>query len=126
MVKPFSVKAYRTFGGRVFKTSLSIRPLSSNIFNFFERTRELIPFKALRSPSNPIGLRVYRTVSISIDHLLKIVLTRDRKSTRLNSSHSQNLVCRLLLEKKKRRRQTRILTAGSSAPYIRMTSGYYA
>src|SRR5205085_6591148 len=25
----------------------------------------------------------------------------DRKSTRLNSSHSQNLVCRLLLEKKK-------------------------
>src|SRR5688572_31860012 len=24
----------------------------------------------------------------------------DRKSTRLNSSHSQNLVCRLLLEKK--------------------------
>src|SRR2546427_7873573 len=26
----------------------------------------------------------------------------DRKSTRLNSSHSQNLVCRLLLEKKKR------------------------
>src|SRR5256886_13040849 len=28
---------------------------------------------------------------------------RDRKSTRLNSSHSQNLVCRLLLEKKKKR-----------------------
>src|SRR2546430_11131529 len=27
---------------------------------------------------------------------------RDRKSTRLNSSHSQNLVCRLLLEKKKK------------------------
>src|SRR5438270_10661976 len=26
----------------------------------------------------------------------------DRKSTRLNSSHSQNLVCRLLLEKKKK------------------------
>src|SRR5688572_33066869 len=29
---------------------------------------------------------------------------QDRKSTRLNSSHSQNLVCRLLLEKKKRRK----------------------
>src|SRR6188472_2356286 len=28
---------------------------------------------------------------------------RDRKSTRLNSSHSLNLVCRLLLEKKKNR-----------------------
>src|SRR5205085_6847779 len=27
----------------------------------------------------------------------------DRKSTRLNSSHSQNLVCRLLLEKKKKK-----------------------
>src|SRR5690606_41866629 len=27
---------------------------------------------------------------------------RDRKSTRLNSSHVKNLVCRLLLEKKKR------------------------
>src|SRR5689334_24521805 len=27
-------------------------------------------------------------------------LARDRKSTRLNSSHSSNIVCRLLLEKK--------------------------
>ena len=87
MVKPFSVKAYRTFGGRVFRTSLSMRPLSSNIFNFFERTRELIPFKDFRSPSKPIGLRVYRTVSISIDHLLKIVVT----STRLSSAASDGL-----------------------------------
>src|SRR5210317_1799022 len=30
---------------------------------------------------------------------------RDRKSTRLNSSHIQNLVCRLLLEKKKYNRR---------------------
>src|SRR5205085_8344598 len=29
----------------------------------------------------------------------------DRKSTRLNSSHSQNLVCRLLLEKKKKKQK---------------------
>src|SRR3712207_9014273 len=28
--------------------------------------------------------------------------TPDRKSTRLNSSHANNLVCRLLLEKKKK------------------------
>src|SRR3712207_8262621 len=28
-------------------------------------------------------------------------LRQDRKSTRLNSSHANNLVCRLLLEKKK-------------------------
>src|SRR3712207_7386751 len=31
---------------------------------------------------------------------------RDRKSTRLNSSHAQYLVCRLLLEKKKNQIQT--------------------
>src|SRR2546430_12667161 len=31
-----------------------------------------------------------------------LTATADRKSTRLNSSHSQNLVCRLLLEKKKK------------------------
>src|SRR2546430_11830258 len=31
------------------------------------------------------------------------VIAGDRKSTRLNSSHSQNLVCRLLLEKKKKK-----------------------
>src|SRR5690606_40725588 len=30
------------------------------------------------------------------------VVNKDRKSTRLNSSHVKNLVCRLLLEKKKR------------------------
>src|SRR5256886_5544119 len=35
-------------------------------------------------------------------------IARDRKSTRLNSSHSQNLVCRLLLEKKKKKNVTTI------------------
>src|SRR3712207_7430691 len=38
-------------------------------------------------------------VEITIDHRLRLV--RDRKSTRLNSSPRQYLVCRLLLEKKK-------------------------
>src|SRR3712207_8043134 len=38
----------------------------------------------------------------------------DRKSTRLNSSHA-NLVCRLLLEKKKNQRHTSILSSLSSA-----------
>src|SRR2546428_12022801 len=33
---------------------------------------------------------------------LAAALFVDRKSTRLNSSHDQNLVCRLLLEKKKK------------------------
>src|ERR1041385_6425643 len=31
----------------------------------------------------------------------------DRKSTRLNSSHGYNIVCRLLLEKKKKRQSRR-------------------
>src|SRR5437773_8101956 len=31
----------------------------------------------------------------------KLSISEDRKSTRLNSSHITNLVCRLLLEKKK-------------------------
>lgn len=78
MVMPFSVSAYCTLGGLVPKTVLPIRPWSSSIFNFFERTRELTPFKDFRSPSKPIGLSVDRTVSISIDHLLKIVLTINR------------------------------------------------
>src|SRR5947209_11744775 len=30
---------------------------------------------------------------------------KDRKSTRLNSSHANNLVCRLLLEKKKKNKK---------------------
>ena len=81
MVLPFSVSAYCTLGGLVPKTVLPMRPRSSSIFNFFERTRELTPFKDLRSPSKPIGLRVDRTVSISIDHLLKIVLTIIRLSS---------------------------------------------
>ena len=33
----------------------------------------------------------------------------DRKSTRLNSSHVRNLVCRLLLEKKKKKMDTFLL-----------------
>src|SRR5256884_2089060 len=33
--------------------------------------------------------------------IVTCLLLRDRKSTRLNSSHGYNLVCRLLLEKKK-------------------------
>src|SRR5205809_5371401 len=32
---------------------------------------------------------------------------RDRKSTRLNSSHGYNLVCRLLLEKKNKKKKNR-------------------
>ena len=74
MVKPFSVRAYCTLGGRVFMTCLSIMPSSSSILNLFERIRGLIPLIDFRSPVKPIVLRVYRTVIISMDHLLKMVL----------------------------------------------------
>src|SRR2546426_6903291 len=44
-------------------------------------------------------------------------LERDRKSTRLNSSHLVNLVCRLLLEKKKKRAaRTLTVSAQSTVP----------
>src|SRR3712207_7870620 len=36
-----------------------------------------------------------------LETVRQVDLLRDRKSTRLNSSHAQYLVCRLLLEKKK-------------------------
>src|SRR5436309_6022594 len=48
----------------------------------------------------PIMLAVTVLTSLNQDDL-KRVGVEDRKSTRLNSSHVKNLVCRLLLEKKK-------------------------
>src|SRR3712207_7997955 len=47
-----------------------------------------------------IGMRPHE-----VEHILIAQLSGgDRKSTRLNSSHAQYLVCRLLLEKKKKKR----------------------
>src|SRR3712207_8989593 len=37
----------------------------------------------------------------------KVIAEEDRKSTRLNSSHAKYLVCRLLLEKKKKKNHKR-------------------
>lgn len=88
MVKPFSVRAYTTPGGRVFRTFLSITPSSSNILSLFERTLELIPLIDFRSPVKPIDWRMYRAVIISIDHLLKMVLTIARISS-LDSDESR-------------------------------------
>ena len=42
----------------------------------------------------------YSYTIVSVDH------QQDRKSTRLNSAHSE-LVCRLLLEKKKKKKKTK-------------------
>src|SRR2546430_3035819 len=49
-------------------------------------------------PGGPSRCEAVDAVSL---HGLRGQTASDRKSTRLNSSHSQNLVCRLLLEKKK-------------------------
>src|SRR3712207_8556437 len=43
-------------------------------------------------------------------------LFEDRKSTRLNSSHAQYLVCRLLLEKKKKTHPRRSLAHDCRSP----------
>src|SRR5260370_18203405 len=44
----------------------------------------------------------------AIEGFVRISPERDRKSTRLNSRSHLNLVCRLLLEKKKKRTRTHI------------------
>src|SRR5437868_14394362 len=43
------------------------------------------------------------SVSVSPPVTVPVRFTADRKSTRLNSSHVSDLVCRLLLEKKKKK-----------------------
>ena len=53
----------------------------------------LLMTHALPSGDSPVGRSARAT-----DLLER--MTRDRKSTRLNSSHTHQLVCRLLLEKK--------------------------
>src|SRR3712207_7283032 len=47
----------------------------------------------------PINDKLERCIQLRIR--LSLLSSKDRKSTRLNSSHAQYLVCRLLLEKKK-------------------------
>jgi len=47
-----------------------------------------------------LNLLRFGTVYQVMEYSTIFITTTDRKSTRLNSSHSQYLVCRLLLEKK--------------------------
>src|SRR6266480_7282883 len=58
----------------------------------------------LEAADGTFDLAMCRHVIHAIPHAARVIaeLARvDRKSTRLNSSHMSNLVCRLLLEKKK-------------------------
>src|SRR5207253_449323 len=66
----------------------------------------LFPYTTLfRSLSPVAGGRAFTEIFRSspwLVHLPRPSTLLDRKSTRLNSSHVANLVCRLLLEKKKK------------------------
>src|SRR5436309_9049748 len=60
----------------------------------------------LFAPASPIGIEIGHHELIAGFGRFLYRLVRDRKSTRLNSSHVKNLVCRLLLEKKKTKKYT--------------------
>src|SRR5438874_9909434 len=84
------------------------KPVQNSLF-FFNDTatteiytlslHDALPISAMNSSSCRCGY-ARRTRSISV----ACPGERDRKSTRLNSSHVEDLVCRLLLEKKKKHR----------------------
>src|SRR2546422_1780058 len=87
----------------------------------------LFPYTTLfRSPVRLVGdLGMTHHVIVRARHDADAVAVRDRKSTRLNSSHGYNLVCRLLLEKKKkneenpRKNQTRSINSTHARPPAR-------
>src|SRR5205085_5621677 len=68
-----------------------------------DQSRQLLALSEKQNQNNhSLALQTAKKaleVSKSLGDDLGVALSLDRKSTRLNSSHSQNLVCRLLLEK---------------------------
>src|SRR3712207_8688228 len=91
------------------------RPPRSTLFPYTTLFRSTDKAREVRGIDDPVtslersGMsdqtqkRLMTVLSIGISLVLSQPLTRfigDRKSTRLNSSHRQYLVCRLLLEKK--------------------------
>src|SRR2546430_8374457 len=80
------------------------RPPRSTLFPYTTLFRSLR--KKVAETVGPGSQASAAEVTIDADynlHYENVIKCIDRKSTRLNSSHSQNLVCRLLLEKKKHR-----------------------
>src|SRR5438132_3468041 len=65
------------------------------------------PTVVLKSPASTTNLKTSRE-RLKTSRPFAKSLT-DRKSTRLNSSHTVKLVCRLLLEKKKQNKQNQLL-----------------
>src|SRR2546430_4038198 len=75
------------------------RPPRSTLFPYttlFRSDKASLPFGIGRCSTN------CRPIPRDANRVSNSLPETDRKSTRLNSSHSQNLVCRLLLEKKNR------------------------
>src|SRR5881397_4255500 len=75
-------------------------------FFFFNDTATTEIYTAQYTLSLHDALPICAQLAQAVDHVLGILAGgvgryRDRKSTRLNSSHIEHLVCRLLLEKKK-------------------------
>ena len=91
------------------------RPPRSTLFPYTTLFRSMT--ETNMSASNPYdGPRRPGTVGRPLPGV-EIQITEDRKSTRLNSSHVKDLVCRLLLEKKKKKTTNIYLSVfGSSSP----------
>src|SRR5207302_10231775 len=90
----------------VFIVFLPIRlPSSSTLFPYTTLFRSFLQGRyaeAQASLTTSVALRPeYLNAEVEPCHPTLLFLYRDRKSTRLNSRSRENLVCRLLLEKKK-------------------------
>src|SRR5574344_2842692 len=79
------------------------------LFFFFNDTATTEIYTLSLHDALPICRNIYRHEPAAACSWYVLFLT-DRKSTRLNSSHQINLVCRLLLEKKKKRPRVKSLT----------------
>src|SRR2546430_12644655 len=84
----------------------------TTLFRSRAGAREQLVDHLVREPAT-VGQLDRRAQPRAIERIIE-----DRKSTRLNSSHSQNLVCRLLLEKKKKKDNTASYRARSQTSYV--------
>src|SRR5258705_8544666 len=93
------------------------RPPRSTLFPYTTLFRSFEPSAELRREAD--GITAQDRIGLHGDRPRRRSTARthseDRKSTRLNSSHLGNLVCRLLLEKKKKKLKRRILLTHTSS-----------
>src|SRR3712207_7922167 len=82
---------------RSFPGDLPLCHVTSSVAGYTQRGRGFDAFEGIEQIVATRRTRREKTVTFQMP-------PSDRKSTRLNSSHRQYLVCRLLLEKKKKNR----------------------